>query len=548
MRSRYLLAALIVAGLALLSPAEEAPSKDKIATLIEQMGSGTFAEREAATKALAAIGVPALEALRQAAKSEDPEVRKRAEEIIPKIEIQAESKRILGPKRVQLVYKDTPLNEALADFQKKSGYTIHLHDPQGKLKERKITLDSGATSFWHALALFCDKAELREASMEDLMRMPQAPAVPAANPAPAPGAPVGARPAFVRILGQGQVILKDGKARPLPSDDRRAVRIRALDKSKLVGKAPKDEVIVPLEVSVEPRLQWQALQSLRIDKAVDDQDQKLEQVIPQVEGVAGFGGNVAPGLAGGIMMPQVGMWDAIDPQLPVQLKRCARAAKVLQELRGVLTAQLLTEARPMIVADKLDKASGKVFKGEIGGSIKILEVKAEEKQTTIRLELEQPPFDKVVPAQPDGVPGLRIRPAPRLPRAGAKAVPAPAALPGGLAAQPPAPPPPPAPPAAVQIQIGVGGGVIANGGPMRFAGTIINGLSIQDEKGNALPIQLQQTQFRIVQGNGGRMPTPIYTLICRHEKDKGQPDKVVYVGRKRVTVEIPFTLKDVPLP
>jgi hypothetical protein len=148
MRTRYLLAALIVAGLALVislpSPADEAPSKEKIDKLIEQMGSGTFSEREKATKELAAIGPPALEALRKAAKSDDAEVRKRAKELIPKIERQAEIKRVLAPKRVHLVYKDTPLGEAVADFQKKSGYRIYLHDPEGKLKERKITLETAS--------------------------------------------------------------------------------------------------------------------------------------------------------------------------------------------------------------------------------------------------------------------------------------------------------------------------------------------------------------------------------------------------------------------
>ena len=82
MRSRYLLAALLVVGLALGGSlpraAEEVPSKEKIDKLIGQMGSGSFKEREDASKELAAIGVPALEALRKAAKGDDAEVRKRA--------------------------------------------------------------------------------------------------------------------------------------------------------------------------------------------------------------------------------------------------------------------------------------------------------------------------------------------------------------------------------------------------------------------------------------------------------------------------------------
>jgi hypothetical protein len=83
---------------------------------------------------------------------------------------------------------------------------------------------------------------------------------------------------------------------------------------------------------------------------------------------------------------------------------------------------------------------------------------------------------------------------------------------------------------------------------MRFAGTF-NGLIVRDDKGNALPIQVQQTQFRLVgQRRGGQMPTMMYTFVCQHDRDKGQPVKVVYLGRRRVTVEIPFTLQDVPLP
>src|SRR5262249_11216045 len=159
----------------------------------------------------------ALEALRKAAKSDDAEVSKRAGDLLPKIERQAESLRLLTPKRVHLVYKNTPLSEAVADFQKKSGYRIYLHDPDGKLKERKITLETGETTFWHAAALFCGKADLSEASMEDLVQERNAPNYPPYLVQP-PGI-------FVPAL-DGQFLLKDGKTKDLPTDDRGAIRIR----------------------------------------------------------------------------------------------------------------------------------------------------------------------------------------------------------------------------------------------------------------------------------------------------------------------------------
>ena len=55
----------------------------KIDRLIKQLGSDKFEEREAASKALEAIGEPARDALRKAESgSDDPEVRRRAERAI----------------------------------------------------------------------------------------------------------------------------------------------------------------------------------------------------------------------------------------------------------------------------------------------------------------------------------------------------------------------------------------------------------------------------------------------------------------------------------
>ncbi|GEM_PF-1880298 len=511
MRGRHLFVVPIVAGLTLMIPPPtsvgETPNQKRIDKLIEQLGSSNFAEREKASRELAAIGVPALDALRQATKSEDAEVRKRAEEILPRIERQAESMRVLAPTRVHLIYKDTPLGEAVADFQKKSGYRIQLHDPDGKLRERKLTLDTGETTFWHAFVLFCDKAELSEMSMEELLRVPQPPGVQAVI-----------RPGRSFMPGRnGQLILKDGKAKKLSTDDRCAVRVRALGKSDLFGNVPQGEIILALEVSLEPKLQWQMFQSIHVEKAVDNRDQKLTQVIPQVEGAAGIvGGNLAGGVVilqqrqmqmqmqMQMMVRQKMGWSGLSQIVPVQFKKGVKEAQALKELSGTLTVQLLTAAQPLIAADKLDKSAGKTFKGDKGGSIKIVSVQAEEDQTTIQLEFEQPPYDKVAPVQSHVILGDGIRDGAQL--AGVKAS-------------------------------------IRDGFMESF-----NGLSVQDNKGNALPIKVATAAPVQRQPGPGFGPIMSYVFLCRHEKDKGQPAKVVYLGRKRATVEIPFVLKDVPLP
>jgi WD40 repeat protein len=95
---------LIVAALGALAPlaggAREGPGEkeaDRIAGLIRQLGDDQFARREAASRALEAVGEPALEALRKAAASSaDPEVRQRASRVFRAILATLQIRRFLG--------------------------------------------------------------------------------------------------------------------------------------------------------------------------------------------------------------------------------------------------------------------------------------------------------------------------------------------------------------------------------------------------------------------------------------------------------------------
>lgn len=538
----FLLSLAVCLGLALLSAAGEDASANKIDQLIKQLGSESFAERQKATKALDAIGVPALEALRKAANGDDAEVKRRAGELLKKIEKRAESAKLLTPRRVHLVYKDLPLDKAVADLEKQSGYKIHLLDPKGELKKRKITLDTGAATFFHALELFCTKADLVEATMQDLIQfqpgaMPggppgallkprrnikqpppppplgQAPPPPGgalavqAPPAPPPGKPAPAVPAAPRFLPAarpgmrtfslepGLIVLKDGKPKKLPSDDASAVRIRALPKDETPEAAPEGEFLLTLDVTPEPRLQWQSLESIRIEKALDERGQQLTPITPQVPA-----GPVPLAQARPPMMVPFG--GGLKQHVAVYLKKGEKAAKSLKHLQGVISAHVLSEPKPMITVDNLAKAAGKTFKGKEGGSIKILDVKTDEdKKTTVQLEFERPPTDEVTPVL-GGVP--------------------------------------------MPMQIRVGG---AGAKPIRVANPVfngpVNGLSIQDDKGNSLPMQIGPQRIRMVRRGGGIFT---YTFVCQPGKDQGQPAKVVYLGRKRLAIDIPFRLKNVPLP
>jgi WD40 repeat protein len=70
-----------------LAPAAAPPYQPRVARLIEQLGSDEFALREQASRALEAVGQPALPALRQATCHADPEIRHRAQRLLRKIEV-----------------------------------------------------------------------------------------------------------------------------------------------------------------------------------------------------------------------------------------------------------------------------------------------------------------------------------------------------------------------------------------------------------------------------------------------------------------------------
>ena len=644
MRVRHLLPALMLGAGLLIVPtaadtsrkpdAEKADTK-KIDKLVEQLGSETFAERKKASEVLDTIGEPALEALRKATRSEDTEVRKRATELVTRIEKRVVSARILTAKQVHLVFKAVPLTEAVEELGKKTGYKIRLHDPDGKLKDRKITLDTGKTTFWNALNQFCQKAGLvdgdpnrakmpvplqpgarprpialpgggnvpvvapppakkdadkkdtdkKEAEKKEAAQANPKPALvlrpaiaaqikPGAGPAilpPQPAPPLGGLMPVNRWVNiqPGEIILMPGKPAQKAVDTTTSIRVRPADR-KMAGNLAlpdKDHHVVVLEVSPEPRIRWQRLLSVKIDKAVDDNDQKLAAIDVQaglgnipggiVIGIGGPGGMAAPAR---VWMP-MGMWSAtgLYQYAPVKLKKGDKATKSLKELSGTISAEVLTEAEQMLVADNLLKPTGKSIKGKKGGSLTINTAnEAKDGTITIEFEMEMPadvvPETQVnIPIPAAALPNVRplppvkAPPLPPLPVPDKKEVKAPAVK-GAKAEEKPAPPKPPV--AGGGIAILPPGGAL--GRPMmpmmmRYA---VNGLTLQDKKGNPI---FATISFNWTKGgggvviNGGPMQRKLnYILVYRPLKaTPAVPSKLVFTARQVVPISVPFKLENV---
>jgi len=502
------------------SGAAEKPDREEIAKLVEQLGNGSFAEREKATEMLDAIGGPALEPLRKAIKEGDAEVQRRGEELIKKIEKRVEADNVLKSKTISLKFKETPLNEAVDTINKKTGYSIQLHDPQRKLVDRKVTLEIGETTFWQALDQFCEKAGLVEGNPQDLATQPISAAKGGPGSAPAP-------PAAMRVYrtsggvpapSTNQIVLVDGTPRNDGTFYAGAVRIRPLPAGTQIPGVPRQEgeLELPLQISPEPKLVWHGIARVRIDKAVDDFNQELVQETPQND--PNGDGTVEFMNAGGVIMKgstrrmsYPGFPGAGSTQTGVRFKKGNKSSKSLREVKGVLAVVAQAEAQTLLTVDKVIKASADdVFEFGDGGKVKVLKVaKNDEGQVDLQVELTVP--TGVIPA---GTP-IRIG---RAMRGG-----------GG--------------PAFETVKVSQANSP-ANGSAKAATNGGYGGLNLLDDKGQAIPCVANSATFERLPDRTMRQ---VLAISFKGTKDQADVAKLVFNGSRQVTIEIPFELKNIPI-
>jgi hypothetical protein len=507
MRSKHFLFLVIALALggALASGADPSPppGTEKIDKLIGQLGSAMFMEREAATKALEALGAPALEALKKAAAGSEPEARRRAVELIVRIERRLQTEQLLKPTMVHLVCQDAPVKEAVAQLAKKSGYNVTLSGEPAKYRDRKVTLDTGATTFWQALDRLCEKTGLREADRIEI------------------------RDGLIQeakgrrlVDALADVELTDGKWRDDPVHYAGAARVRCLPPGTELSGQRKDmgEILFGLGVVLEPRVPLERISSIRIDKALDDRGQDLAQVMA----------------AGAAVLPAQQVWLLNGPGLPraqigtgpqkvaVRLKTATEPSRSIKELTGCILAEVRTPPEPVMTVDDILQAAGKTAKGKDSGSLTVLEAtRLDDGQVRVRVDL-QPPSG----GNNNGLvlPGMRIMPAP-----------------GPVL--PVIPPAKQAPGKGLQIQVQQ----VQVGGARAVGGFTADpmGLSLEDDKGKAFQlINVPSRRFKIANNT----VTHEITLMFKPQEKQGEPARLHYTSTRLVNIELPFTLKDVPVP
>lgn len=617
-RSTTLLLILVASfGLLFTVPngAAESVNAEQIDELIGQLSSRRYSLREEAQQKLAALGMDALDALREAIKSDDMETSRRAKELVEKLESEIHTANILQPTLVHLVYKDTPLVKAIADFSKQSGYKITLAGSSKTLASKKITLDTGKVSFWQAYDQFCLAAGLTDASVKDLKETqpnasndieklrrevqqlqqgirrnrvrnvirqvrparqvkPQNPkAVPdkkqeaekkarekvqeAAKKAleekkkeaekkaleekqkaikaqqKAQQAQIQAiKQKLQQIQQQAQIVqlrgnirlttsyltptspsqptdllvLKPGKHPTYPTIYVGAVRIRLL--TDLIKTQPTEHML-PVELSVEPRLLWQQIDAVIVQKALDTLGQELAQRAWTTSSVRNAPVQVEQQMQQKLVI--INNLGSYSPQrrvnqtnkylINLHLKKNEKTSKVLKEITGTLCVKLLTSPEKLItVKDVLN--TKKAVKGKKGGEIRVVKATVQgNNQFVLQVEVDRPlnvvPYDAVnVPLNINQPFNGRV---------------------------------------LIQRQIGGFRTVTSN----RYA----NGLVLTDSKGDAIKQSGNSYPSRI--SVNGKLVYR-YTIMYQLKKDQ-KPKELNFLGRMPTRVDVPFHFENVAL-
>jgi hypothetical protein len=137
-------------------PAAEATNAERIriARLIKDLGSPSYAARESANAALEKVGAAGRVELEAAARSSDPEIRMRAGRLLKELKIQ----QLWQGSPVNIVADKVQASEIVNVLARQTGNNLSVGDQYGTFQESEVAVDYQATTFWEAVDDLCRKS------------------------------------------------------------------------------------------------------------------------------------------------------------------------------------------------------------------------------------------------------------------------------------------------------------------------------------------------------------------------------------------------------
>jgi hypothetical protein len=259
-----------------------------------------------------------------------------------------------------------PLKAALADLKAKTGVPLKLDARKVADPMRPVTVRTGELPAWEAVAAFCRAAGLTEVFHEELSDPVEVAAadrfrgqriaysVPGPGPAPSPGGV--------------PVTLADGKETPLPGDRSTAVRVLALPAhfggNRVIRGSGR--VVFNLDVTPLPGVKWDEVTGVRVKRAEDETGRPIA-VAHRPEAppaYSPYGDVFMGGLQGQIIWGNIDYASPLtlshpNPRVvPISLKTDDRAIKSLRLLEGVVVGEVTLPNQTLATIDNLAKAVG----------------------------------------------------------------------------------------------------------------------------------------------------------------------------------------------
>ncbi len=237
---------LVLGSVGLLRGSE--PPRPELASLVERLGSPKFSEREEATEAIREIGASAVEQLKQARESGDPEIRARSQRLLEAIEREA----ALAPSMIRLPRVPADLEAVIHDLDSQTDFPIRTTS-DGRL-DPEFPVNSGdRVTFWQAV----DRLGLEPSwSRIDPFRNLD---LPVERPHMRLSLPTGS-PASVWNDGPFRVSVKEG---------------RSLLQERFGQPADASHITLDFDVDIEPKLTVAGRPQITLTEAVDSDGNAL---------------------------------------------------------------------------------------------------------------------------------------------------------------------------------------------------------------------------------------------------------------------------------
>ena len=338
------------------------------ADLVRLLGSDNFRDRDAAHAELLRRGQKAIDALRSGIASKDVEVRRRALDMLARLEDVAIRTEIARPRLVRLRFDNVPLRTALRETEDMSGLPILAPTALSEVpKFRRVIIDTGEVGFWRAWEMFCQTAGVHEPDT------------------------TWEKPGQLALIR-----LHDGKERRSACFSA-PLRIRALSWVKdPLSRRDNDQAQTMLEIRAEPHLDLVGMDAVRITRIKTADGKRAEFATPIDQKVP-----PAPALltdTDGRALQGKSAW-----LIPVALPEVKEEPG---EIAGVINARFLVR-HPVVTIPSPAKATGKTVVGQRGVAITIEQADTEDGVTTLTLRIEH--VDALIAAGP-GEHEQRIRP------------------------------------------------------------------------------------------------------------------------------------------